>query len=448
MRRAVAFCVGLTIMLSQTLSGSALSATPEPPTSPTAQPTSGPNSGAGHQLVRGVPHGRGPKAADPAVRSHIRGLDTPQPPAPAGYANKKSAGRFLKTTTTSTADPTLDVTATAELPSAPILGDSFDGMLGVGAADPTMAVGLHQVVIATNQGYAAFGKNGTPVPNTQSCAGSCSLAQFFTNALTGANIFDPWLLYDQYIGRYWFIAVSQSESPRNSDLLIGMSNSDDIVDGRTLFAVDARKNADDVQAQWCDYPKLGIDAQAIYLTCNMFSFPLSESSFQYAKIRVMTKQQFLDDTCCYWWDWWDLGEIGPGFFFDHSYTIQPAHMYRATADNGMYLVNAMNQCGAICPPQTLVVRHIRNPQVCCVPGHQQEPNKLDAYVSVGAMEDPPNARQPGGAASIYTQDNRLLNAIWQDGNLSTVQNIKCPDENLVCVAFTEMDVSSMYDIHA
>lgn len=447
MRHAVALSVGLTIVLSQVLSGSALSTTREPPTSSTAQPTSSPNSGAGHQLVRGVRQGRGPKAAGPAIRAHVSGLDTPQAPTPPGYANNKIAGRFLKTTSTSAADRTLDVTETAEVPSAPILGDSFGGMFGTGAADPTMAVGPHQVVIATNLGYAAFGKDGTPVPNTQLCAGSCSLPEFFTNALVGANIFDPWLLYDQYIGRYWFIAVSQSESPRNSDLLIGMSNSNDIVNGWSLFAVDARKNANDVQAQWCDYPKLGIDAQAIYLTCNMFSFPLSEASFQYAKIRVMTKQQFVDDTCCYWWDWWNLVEIGPGFFSDHSYTIQPAHMYGATAENGMYLVNAMNQCGAICPPQTLVVRHVRNPQVCCVPGHQQEPDKLDAYVAVGAMEDPPDAHQPGGAAGIYTQDNRLLNAIWQDGRLSTVQNIKCPDANSVCVAFTEMDVSSMYDIH-
>ncbi len=67
---------------------------------------------------------------------------------------------------------------------------------------------------------------------------------------------------------------------QRSTFLIGLSNTNDTTQGWTLFSIDATLNGDTATSNWCDYPTLGVDAQAIYLTCNMFSFPSTTGSFQ------------------------------------------------------------------------------------------------------------------------------------------------------------------------
>ena len=414
-------------------------------TKPEAKKTK-PNSAAGHAVVRAVAPGKGKE------KDHPRYDKPPQRLGRSGSARNLDASPKAtvqleeKVHGSSLNGPTGVGSLSAPEPDAPVLGGSF---LGVSECcsippDPIMAAGPHQVVIATNDRIMAFNKNGTQVPNTvaQPCVGNCQLGTFFTNAVAGTNIFDPWLVYDQYIDRFWFLTVSRATSPQNSDFLLALSNSNDVADGWTLFRIDARTNGNDVQSQWCDYEKLGLDAQAIYLTCNMFDFS-SPPNFQYSKIRAMTKGQFLNNTCCAWWDWWNLREGFAGVYA--SFSIQPAHMYGASAADGEYLVNAFSTC-VFCPPDELRVRHITNVQVCCVPGDQHEPDMDEETHTVGAMPDAPDASQQGTTTAIDTGDHRLLYAIWQGGHLSTGQTIECPDEDNACAAFTELDVSDMGDI--
>lgn len=415
----------------------------------TARPQARPDSATGRANVAGVAHGRGKQQSAAAQRARPpRRLD--QPPvsgrgSSAGKADAKVRGASGQVPTHS-AEPILGAAETSG-PSAntPVLGGSFTGMNEVGSIppDPIMAAGPFQVVIATNDGYRAFDKNGTAVPNTvaQPCAGSCSLSQFFTNAVDGP--FDPWLVYDEYIDRFWFLAVSLNDSPQRSDLLLALSNTSDVTDGWTLFRIDARTNGNAVQSQWCDYEKLGLDAQAVYLTCNMFSFPSATGSFQYAKIRVMTKDQFINNTCCLWADYWNLREGFLGVYA--SFTIQPAVMHGASAGDGEYLVNAFATC-VFCPANELRVRHITNPQVCCVPGDQEVPNMDEETVTVGNFPQPPTAAQQGSSTEIDAGDNRLLYAFWKAGHLSSGQTIGCNDGDNACLAYTELDVSSFPSI--
>lgn len=453
MGRFVTLALILSLGIASLLPGFALAAVGDQPTQISPHATQArPDSAAGHAVVRGAAHGRGNEKDHPRYDSPPQRLGPSASALNAGASAKATVHLRERTGTSS-----VDELAGASMPSAPesdapvqseapVFGGGFLGMNECCKIppDPTMAAGPFQVVIATNDRYVAFDKNGTQVPNTvaQPCAGNCRLGTFFTNAVAGTNIFDPWLVYDQYIDRYWFLTVSKATSPQNSDFLLALSNSNDVADGWTLFGIDARTNGNAVQSQWCDYEKLGIDAQAIYLTCNMFDFS-SPPNFQYAKIRAMTKSQFVNNTCCFWWDWWNLREGPLGFYA--SFSVQAAHMYGASASDGEYLVNAFNTC-VLCPPDELRVRHITNVQVCCVPGDQHEPNMREESHTVGAMPDPPNATQQGTTTGIDTGDHRLLYAIWQGGHLSTGQTIKCTGESTACAAFTELDVSNMGSI--
>lgn len=152
------------------------------------------------------------------------------------------------------------------------------------------------------------------------------------------------------IQRFWLVAFTKNDQAHRSTLLLALSNRSDATGGWSTFALNATLNGNDDSGFWCDYEKLGFDTQAIYLTCNMYTFA-SKPEFQYAKIKVLTKGQFLSgDGGLKWWDFWDLREGG---FLDRekSSTIQPARMYGASDADGDYLIDAAS------PPSPLATLH-------------------------------------------------------------------------------------------
>jgi hypothetical protein len=295
-----------------------------------------------------------------------------------------------------------------------------------------------------------FFKNGTLRSQPDGTPSSFTLDNFF--GTTGS--FDPWPVYDPYIQRFWLFAVNETD-PSTSTYLIALSNTSEANDLFRHFSLDARAFGNNIMNQWCDYPKLGIDSQAIYLTCNMFTFPAvppsgsSGPKFVTNKIRVMTKNQFVNDTCCSWWDFWNFTDGTRNFAF----TIQPAVMIGATNANGEFLIAAQGQGGR---GGALEVYQITNAQNCCLPA-QTGPFFAQAERRVGSYSRPPAAGnscptppsggesscapQPNGVQGIDTGDTRLLYAFWQNGKLVTGQNTACGDGTNTCAVFDEFNVS-------
>jgi hypothetical protein len=335
-------------------------------------------------------------------------------------------------------------TAGTTAPTTKFVNTSFPGISDTGwrPPDSTIGAGPLNLVIATNGELDVMPKSGPPATSTQ------TLVSFFStlsmaNDQVPAN--DPWVVYDPYISRFWVVAFSgccsNSNSPQRSTLLIGLSDTSDASGSWSFFQTDATLNGSTNSGYWCDYPHLGFDTQAIYITCNMFSFPINNNQqFQYAKIRVMTKGQFTSGACCYWYDFWGLGEHGSpcGFFGAFcAYGIQPARMYGATDSNGEYLINAHGQGGS---DNGVEIFHITSPQNCCNPGNQTSPNLSQVSQGVGSFGSPNGGRQPNSAPIIDTGDTRMLFAIWKGGVLSTGQNLGC--NGGTCFGITELNVSS------
>ena len=328
-------------------------------------------------------------------------------------------------------------------PRTPGAAHNFPGVGFTGFIPPDggVAAGPFNVVGVVNSTIQVFDKNGNLLS-------SQALSDFFSGIPgAGDGPFDPSVVYDWDIQRFWVFTTSAHDSssgdPGNrSTLLIAVSNTSDITAGGwSIFWLDATINGDgsDGDRNACDYPHFGIDAQAIYFSCNMFSFPFfsSSSSFQYAKVRIMTKSQFTGGGCCTWWDFWDLRERFLNLF--HSFTVQPAIMHFAGTNDGEFWINAEGD------GSTLKVRHITNAQNCC---NGIGPNLDEADPGVGSFSSPPGAQQPGTSTTIDSGDDRLLFATWQFGHLSTGQTLDCNpgDGNHACLAFTELDVSSFSNI--
>lgn len=298
--------------------------------------------------------------------------------------------------------------------------------------DSAMAAGPFQVVVIVNAVVKVFSKNGTQLSST-------SLNTFFSPAAgSGDFIFDPRAFFDPDLGRFWVFATSENDSSgpgdsNRSSHLLALSNSDDVggsvATQWSRFGIDATLEGNTPNNRWCDYPMLGVDADDVFLSCNMFDFPSTTGSFEYAKVRVMGKSQFVDNTCCSWTDVFDMRE---GFLNTaHSFTVHPAHEYGASSGEGEWLVDAHTFC-ILCTPHTLEVWHFT---------HGQNGINVDSdSIDVGNYPDPPQARQPGGPNNIDAGDTRLLFAFWKDGHLSTGQTIGCPNSG-DCAAYTELDVS-------
>jgi len=294
--------------------------------------------------------------------------------------------------------------------------------------DVAMAAGPNQIVAAANFTVNTWDKTGTLL-------GSQSFSSFFSplGGFASWFIFDPVVTYDSYMQRFWLIATARNDSSNGSVVLIALSNSSDpSLAGWTFWWVDFTIDGNSATTNWCDYPHVGYDTQAIYMSCNQFNFPSSSGSFQYAKVRLMAKSQFLSNTCCSWWDHWNLKE--GTLNLSTSFAVQPATMRLAANANGEFLVDAQGGGGS---GSDLQVWHFPDPI--------GNPGQLDsASIGTSNYGPAPSAQQPFGVTGIDTGDARLLFANWENGHLSTGQNSNCNSRS--CAGFYEVDVSGFSNL--
>ena len=328
-------------------------------------------------------------------------------------------------------------------PLAPVSGGTFTSFNQVEAGsnpppDSAIAVGPFQAVVVVNSILKVFTKGGSPVM-------ASGLNTFFKPAAGAADqIFDPRAFFDPGLNRFWVFATSEHDSAGPGDTnrsthLVALSNSSDVTAGWQRFGIDATLDGNNPTTNWCDYPMLGVDTQAVFLSCNMFTFPANGPStpdFSYAKVRIITKSQFVNNACCTYADVVDLREGLANTA--HSFSVQPARMYGAGNGDGEWMIDSHQFCVA-CPPAEYEVWHITNVQDCCSGGGKTPIVDSDG-IDVGAMPRAPNARQPGGPNDIDTGDIRALFAFWKGGHLSTGQTIACPNGG-ACVVYSEIDVS-------
>lgn len=296
-----------------------------------------------------------------------------------------------------------------------------------------VAAGPADVVEATNADVEAFTKSGTLEYDD-------TLGGFFSSVVGDTtNITDPQVVYDPYVNRFWASAIAFKDSTHESRLVLAMSTSSRASTNSSwmYFWTDATSVSGNT-FYGCDRDSLGFDAQTIYFSCNMFSFPMSSGSFLNDKIRVMTTGQFISNSCCYWYDFLNQQDTGETFN-SNSYTIQPARMHGAQVSNGEFLIDAHGEGGTAA---TLEVFQITNSQVCCVPGKQGAPTLSQAPVGVNIFVQAPSVPQPTGSANIDPGDTRLQFAIWQSGTLSTAHDVRCSGAAIACVEYIEVRVSS------
>jgi hypothetical protein len=301
--------------------------------------------------------------------------------------------RELATEAFAAAAPAAALALAEEPAAAPTPVVNFRGLSATGWIPPdcTLATGPQHLLASVNSSVAVFAKIGGALLQQR------TLTQWFSNVVQGVTIFDPKALYDQHAGRWVLLAVAFSNNPNKSWFLLSVSATSNPLGQWRNYALDAGKDGNTPTGNWADFPGLGVDNKAFYISANMFKFG---GGFQYAKIRIIAKAGPYAGGTAPYFDFVKMKNANNTLAF----SIQPCHTFGAPQVEN--LVNSYFPQG-----NRLSVWAISNPTTAPVLTLKTVPTATYAL--------PPNADQKGGATPLNTGDVRILHAVSRGGSVWT-----------------------------
>lgn len=280
--------------------------------------------------------------------------------------------------------------------------------------DPNAAVGPSHVVVTNNVTIAAYDKQGNPEPGLP----LQTLQSFFGG--THTYTFDPKAIYDPFSDRFVVVTLELSAralgAPVNASAIqIAASPVGTPVGTWNAVALNAR-----LGGYWCDFPGLAVDEEAIYITCNYFSF--SNFTFQSSRLYVIDKAAFyaglLTDA--------DVSIFDPataaGTDGRCDFGFLPAQVHTAPeGETGTWLV-AFSGCSRL-DNQHLHVIQVRNPLLGEQASFTAWFPELGPICATGSLCVAPDAPQLNTSALVSTNDARVLDAEWRNHHLWVAASI-------------------------
>jgi hypothetical protein len=151
--------------------------------------------------------------------------------------------------------------------------------------DPMGDVGPTQILAATNGRIKVFDKSGV--------LGALNVSDttFWASQAPTTGVSDPEIRYDRLSGRWFVLAVDLQAT--NNKILVAVSSGPTITGVASFTFFNFRPSVSGDGANFCDYPSLGVDANAVYTGCNMFT---SAGAFSRTSVYVIRKSTLLGGT--------------------------------------------------------------------------------------------------------------------------------------------------------
>jgi hypothetical protein len=271
---------------------------------------------------------------------------------------------------------------------------------GYNPPDPSIAVGPSDIAVVTNNIIRFYDKT-----SPGSILHEDTLNNWYSAAVpAGTLIFDPKIIYDQWNGHYILVALGLKNSTNQSWWLVSASSDSNTNGTWYKYAFDATLNNGTPTMHWADYPGIGVDGVALYLTANMYDFGLG--GYQGGKIRIINLADVEAGRNVTWFDFSGLQNADGSL----ASTIQPAQRYDLIGPP-MYLVNASSS------GNSLTYWRVDNPL-------NQTPTLTKINIPVDPFSTAPNAEQPNTTIRINTGDStRLYQAQYRFGGIWTAHVI-------------------------
>lgn len=275
---------------------------------------------------------------------------------------------------------------------------------------PDIAAGPDDLMMVVNASIARYTKQGQQLDLQ-------TLPQWFANVIptvcnssTTCVFRDATIRYDSLHGRFLLLALSEDTcscaTSGRTYFVLSVSNGATFVGGWKNFALEARLNGTTPTNLEADFPQLGYDNAAIYLTANMFNAGV----LQYAKVRILKKSEVYNPavTALTYQDIWDLNnEDTTKAFSLHA----PQLRGRPSSGPGI-LINASTATNA----NYLTLWRIENPT-------SNSPTATRTTIhGAWSYNAPQTALQQGSVIRLDTGDTRVLRGIVRNGILYTARN--------------------------
>jgi hypothetical protein len=286
-----------------------------------------------------------------------------------------------------------------------VLLNSFQGftMNNYIPPDPTMAVGPNHIIACVNGDYfRIFDKQGNIVKTISAGAWFAPVSPE-----TGG---DPQIIYDHFAGRWVMLWLQANSGNLTSSNLLAYSDDDDPIGTWYVYRLDTKKHGTVQSNTWGDFPQLGFDDEAIYITTQVFGFA---GGFSGTKLRVIRKSELYGSNGgpVTWWDFWDIRRPNANPpAGTQLYHIHPTFSY--TAGQGGYLFFANNGGG-----NYYVIYKVLNPTA-------NPPRLRGKDIPVQFYYGTPNAGQLGGSTAISSNGSGVeTSPIIRDGKLYVAHSV-------------------------
>lgn len=236
----------------------------------------------------------------------------------------------------------------------------------------------------------------------------------------GTSTYDPKVIYDQYADRFVVITLERwdtaSGNPSNhSRILVAVSKTSNPNDGFWYHAIDSKINISGLD-RWADYPGLGLDDKAIYITNNMFAFLGAGGGFGGVRLWIIPKTGAYTgpDNALSFAVYDPYGLAGaPGL----ATTTQPAHLWGTPTNgfDGNPLGTFLVSYSGLSDGTNEYVDIVQVTDPLGTPNFQLQQLFVGNIDNTAAIQ--PDAPQLGSVFAIETNDRRALNAVWRANNL-------------------------------
>lgn len=240
--------------------------------------------------------------------------------------------------------------------------------------DPTVAVGPDHVIIMVNTEFQILDKKGNVLASIEA-------SSWYDPVFQTESIADPKVIYDQFAERWVLVWIDIHDSSSEAYFIVSVSDDSDPLGEWFTWWLPTHQEGTTPSGKWGDYPGIGYDDKALYLTSNQFNFG---GGGDYALIRIVPKTQvyLTSDTPgeVTWTDFWDFSYPGTN---NTGWGVRPVHSYVAESD--YYLVATPFWDGV---HSTVAVYRIKNPVTA---------PELEAFaVETFPYETPGETEQLGG----------------------------------------------------
>jgi hypothetical protein len=270
-------------------------------------------------------------------------------------------------------------------PQTPSVTASFQGQSQSCGTPPDMAlaVGYGYIVQAVNCSFAVYTTTGTTLLSDVPFLSLFNLN--YTHFLT-----DPRMAFDAAHGRF-ILTVDNLEgpnitvNPEASNLYVAVSVNGNPTGSWYVYRFPVGLNLNTANAEWADFPQLGMDSQALYVSANYYLFRENNGPSTGAFVGVLPLAGLEADNGITFRTFTHIS-TGDG----QAYSVSPAVTY-GTPRTEFFVSTDQNTFGQY------IVWSLSNPLGT---------NSLLTYAVVTgpAFSMPPYADQPGNSSSIETDD--------------------------------------------